>query len=508
MAIVNEEIVLKFYLEELDNENISFLKGRDYLKDNIRNDIEELIKADGMHEKIGIAKSLWKSLFTAGMSYIDKDRRGYDVLFKFFDDYVDFEELIFASDSFYRDHTLHCLWVYFLGEYLYRNDEYNDLFKDKDKYLKSFLTIKNDIESLEKVDDFEDILGNYQDIEKFIDKEEASRCIAALCHDLGYPLKKISQINTSIRKILPIFYIKDISEFNFTFTELEHIYIKKFIQFLSLSIGFIQKEVPVECQGVLRLNCNSINSCGLNKAFIDTAPKEERLKIKDYLTLDVNAKENLNKFLSYSRNFEEYYHGILSAFLLTKNVKAFENLNFSFGEGNNYFEHIDYSDVATKQEILRAMTEHTNDNFRIREISSNVELLSIIDELEEFSRISRANKNREYVEQYCKTDLYFKDGWLNINLIFDNDNIGEFKPELAFKFRCKRFLDLIDIQNLSENLKIRIKFTVKMQEDREYILEMGREYANIIIDNNEVIIPDYLNSYEYCTKKQYMNRKK
>ena len=32
----------------------------------------------------------------------------------------DVEELIFASDSFYRDHTLHCIWVYFLGEYLKR----------------------------------------------------------------------------------------------------------------------------------------------------------------------------------------------------------------------------------------------------------------------------------------------------------------------------------------------------------------------------------------------------
>lgn len=351
MAIVNEEIVLSFYLEELDKDKISFLKGRDYLKENIKGDIKELIISEGMHDKINVAKSLWKNLFTAAMSYIEK-----------------------------------------------------------------------------------------------------------------------------------------------------------FIQFLSLSIGFIQKEVPAECQGVLRLNCDSISNCGLNKPFIDTASKEEVIKIKDYLTLDINAKENISRFLSYSRNFEEYYHGILSAFLLTKNIKAFENLSFSFGDGNNYFEHINYSDVATKQEILRAMTEHTNDNFRIKEISSNVELLSIIDELEEFSRISRANKNREYVEQYCKTDLFFKDGWFNVNLIFDNENIGEFNPELAFKFRCKRFLDLIDIENLSENLKIRIKFVVDMQEKSEYVLEMEKGYANIIINNEEVIIPEYLDSYQYCTKKQYMKR--
>ncbi|MHA1211837.1 MAG: hypothetical protein ACTSSH_05180, partial [Candidatus Heimdallarchaeota archaeon] len=44
-------------------------------------------------------------------------------LFKYFKEFVEFEELIFASDSFYRDHTLHCLWVYFLGEYLFNNDK-------------------------------------------------------------------------------------------------------------------------------------------------------------------------------------------------------------------------------------------------------------------------------------------------------------------------------------------------------------------------------------------------
>lgn len=58
MAIVNEEIVLNFYLEELDNERISFLKGRDYLKESIKSDIHELINAEGMHDKINVAKSL------------------------------------------------------------------------------------------------------------------------------------------------------------------------------------------------------------------------------------------------------------------------------------------------------------------------------------------------------------------------------------------------------------------------------------------------------------------
>lgn len=51
-------------------------------------------------------------------------------MFDFFDRFVEFEELIFASDSFYRDHTLHSLWVYFLGEFLFNHPEFKSIFAD------------------------------------------------------------------------------------------------------------------------------------------------------------------------------------------------------------------------------------------------------------------------------------------------------------------------------------------------------------------------------------------
>jgi len=45
---------------------------------------------------------LWKVLFEAAMEYIDPNKQRYDDLFKYFDEFVKFEELIFASDSFVR----------------------------------------------------------------------------------------------------------------------------------------------------------------------------------------------------------------------------------------------------------------------------------------------------------------------------------------------------------------------------------------------------------------------
>ncbi len=43
---------------------------------------------------------MWKVLFEAEMEYIDPNKQRYDDLFKYFDEFVKFEELIFASDSF------------------------------------------------------------------------------------------------------------------------------------------------------------------------------------------------------------------------------------------------------------------------------------------------------------------------------------------------------------------------------------------------------------------------
>ena len=129
---VNEKTVMQFYLEQIDADHITFLKEKAELKTKIRAYVEQLLHEDKMNNKISIACNLWKALFEAAMTSINPDKSGYDKLFKYFDAYVEFEELIFASDSFYRDHTLHCIWVYFLGEYLKRKEEFHDLFLDSE----------------------------------------------------------------------------------------------------------------------------------------------------------------------------------------------------------------------------------------------------------------------------------------------------------------------------------------------------------------------------------------
>ena len=222
----------------MEKDKIQFLVGKPEAKKCIVEGIEELKKSEDLHSKILSAKKLWKILFEVSMSYIDPDKKGYDVLFEYFDDFVEFEELIFASDKFYRDHTLHSLWVYFLGEYLYNNKEFKILFggfnqniRDSALLYDSFEPIKNN----RMIREFYSFLGN---VKKIMLLDDSIRCVTALSHDLGYPLKIINKINTSIRKILPHFSITKFGEFDFQFESVQQFYIQNLLEILSYEITY------------------------------------------------------------------------------------------------------------------------------------------------------------------------------------------------------------------------------------------------------------------------------
>lgn len=68
MDYINEKVVLNFYLEQVDKNNIVFLEGRDDFKEKIKEIITNLRDADDMHDKIQLAKNLWKNLFKGSYS--------------------------------------------------------------------------------------------------------------------------------------------------------------------------------------------------------------------------------------------------------------------------------------------------------------------------------------------------------------------------------------------------------------------------------------------------------
>ena len=510
---VDEKTVMRFYLEQIDADQIEFLKEKEEQKVQIRTYIEQLLTEDKMNNKISIACKLWKVLFEAAMTSINPDKSGYDKLFKYFDAYVEFEELIFASDSFYRDHTLHCIWVYLLGEYLKRKEEFKELFQDSENDLRM-------INLMDELFQFSELVSNHKEqyqqfktikgmVEGIYNKDESLRCIAALTHDLGYPLKKIEKINKSIKKVLPFFSVNDFDDFSFEYGNIQQEFAKKFIDFISrqtsVNLGFgLEDEKQMETFKRILITDESGSPVSVNHEAWEALTKEERDACLSAMHYSHSFFAPLSSQFGYWNDFEDYRHGIMSAFLLCKNVRAFQNIDYDVIKNDfRYNNPKELETIMAVNHILTSITNHTSEQFQITSLEIG-SFLTFVDELEEFSRISRASQNREYIEEFCDTALYMEDGWLNIDFEFNNSNLDNLDPEISFKGRCKRFLSLFDIRNLSPNLKLRVRCIGKLPTDQNtYCLEIAKNHADVMINGESQNIPKYLKATQFYTKEEY-----
>ncbi|MBE5961952.1 MAG: hypothetical protein E7256_11340 [Lachnospiraceae bacterium] len=501
-AILNETVVMNFFLEEMEEDKISFLRGRKGHQEKIKALIPQMIASPGMNEKIQTASLLWKALFEAAMTHIDSNKKGYSQFFQFFDAYVEFEELIFASDSFYRDHTLHCLWVFFLGEYIRRHDEFAPLFKDMAQSYDTGAVLDQLFVRLGITHCFDDFYRLYHNLTVYKEKEDAIRCISALTHDLGYPIKKFAKINKSIKRVLPFFSIGDYKEFSFEYTSIQQHYITNFINFIS-------SDIFCNPQGTAELNFFSDlltfdgqKVTGLNLEAVDALTKEQIELLKNNLKMPLQFIQSEAKTLAFTSDFQNYEHGIMSAFLLAKNLEAFQNIQYVAGE--NFSKHTpNYADFMAKQNILQSIALHTNETQRIASIDGFT-YLTLVDELEEFSRISRASQSREFVTEFCTSQIYMEDGWLCVDFTFDNETLENLDPERAFKGRCKRFLTLFDIKNMAPSLKIRLRCISELKgKEAIYQLTISHKYADIQINGISESIPRYLKSNEFYPTEEY-----
>lgn len=511
---IDEKTVMQFYLERIDRDEIVFLKGKDSLKGDIKNALEKLCEESKMNSKVQLAIVLWKKLFEAAMSYISSNKKGYDKIFKYFDSYVEFEELIFASDSFYRDHTLHCLWVYFLGEYLHNNPGFSELYRATVENDENHLLMEKLTDSLQIIDGddgkkFKAVMSLSKEVDNLSD---SVRCIAALTHDLGYPLKKIEKINKAMNKVLPYFAIHNFDNFSFEYENIQQEFVNQFIDFISRrSIVYLETRSDISQEQKVLLNkifgIGTFSPSEVNAILAElekTLSDEEKTLIKGTFDVVTLFHTPFNQKASYYNDFEAYQHGIMSAFLLMKNLQVFQDIDYS---RQDWLIPIPDAKTLALHTILSSISNHTSDSFQIQHIDEN-SFLTFVDELEEFSRISRASQNREYVEEFCDTALYMEDGWLNVVFEFNNTNLDNLNPEISFKGRCKRFLSLFDIPNLDKYLKIRVTIVGKLPTDQnEYVLEIANKYADIRINGESKDIPKYLKSTQFFTKEEYAQMK-
>jgi len=510
MGTVNEKVVLDFYLKLAEQDDIDFLKNKEELKRDIIQQIIMLRDSNTIHHKIEVAKRLWKMLFEAAMGHIEPDKRGYDDLFEFFDVYVDFEELIFASDSFYRDHTIHCLWVYFLGEYLYKNKQFSFIIKDMFEEARFIARLKNKMEGLNMPQVFGRTLNTISELEKIVSYEDSIRCLTALTHDLGYPLKKIQKVNHCISKILPYFSISNFNEFDFNFNNTQMPFIDRFLEYISMDLRINFKVSDEEsiamAQRIFQLDENG-NAQDLKPEEIKNMSDGELKMLRKMLTPQISLLKDSGKFFRYSSDFEQHEHGIISAFLLMKVLMFFRNMKLAYSNPKDVaFGDVNLYKTFAGTIMLSAIADHTSTGYQIQSINNPSALLTFVDELEEFSRISRANQNRQFINEFCKTDIYPRDNTLHIDFVFDNLEIENLDPEKAFKGRCKKLLSLLNVRQLDKDFRIKLSCIGKLPSNNNtYCLEVSRCYANITVNGIEQDIPKYLDSRQFYTKEGYMS---
>jgi hypothetical protein len=515
MVQITENTVMDFFQDLMKKDEIQYLVGKDEEKKCLNELINKLKDVEEIHDKILIAKDLWKALFEAAMVYIDPDKQGYDELFNYFDEFVSFEEVIYGADDYYRDHTLHSLWVYFLGEYIFNRPEYEFLLINFNQKFRQAALISKYYKALEKPAIFGELCAILDRVAGILNYDDAMRCVISLTHDLGYPLRKIEKINTAIGKVLPFFSISSFGEFSFQFETIQQFYIENLLELLSFRISFEVDigDISFEERQLILGTINKINQItailfnleepdeemfnDLKNTLSEAGEKEDDLLRRIYTARAVMNKE-VSTILRFSNDFEHYQHGIMSSYLLMKSLNAFSNIRISYSNPSEIsVENMDIARINSKLYILRAMADHTSPGFQISDFLEHSDVLILIDDIEEFSRISRANQYRQFVNEFCKTDLNVKDGWLLIDNIFEDETVVGLDPEIHFRDKCKKFMRIFEIRNLADHIKIRFRCIGKLPTNNNiYELKLQNSMVSISINNEPQVLSEYLKTKE------------
>jgi len=373
--------LLDGYRQRVEHGEIQFLpkgsRNQSEVLDLIRPLLASLKEAEGKlgglsdnldwHETHVQGRSLWEKLVGYALQGIDPEAKGDSELFEFAKATADFEDLLYGMSRYYRDHTLHSLWVYFLGEYILR-DHLLDVYRDLDWYVHN--SILSDPSSYPSK-----LMGVAKDKEKELltnanKKKDAVWCLTALCHDLGYSLSQLQGLNESVEKVLKYFDLPSFTRIGYSF-EVEHQYLAS--QFLDLTVGEIWI-VP-----------STDNKEALIKNFRNDA---------DYWRL--------------CRALEKRQHGAYSSFIIYKLLDIFADVWMRDPAEPWGLDDAEAVDNLIRGNILFAIAQHEFEFAHLSTMGTLADILVLADELEEFSRFGRQLLARKYNDTMADVSISFK----------------------------------------------------------------------------------------------------
>lgn len=344
-------------IHNFENEliNLSFIRSADHaeIKDNLANlvayrKLRGKYRPNNRYTRTTSASWLWQYLFKNSLSYITPNMRGCNELIDYYRQYTHYENILFAVDENHRDHVIHSIWVMLIGFYLLKHHRPFHEFEHSPV--------------LDCIPDFQDVPNGLHDTLESLNKYvPALWILISLTHDLGYPIEKTRMANEEMAKMIGNFGFLTQTRFSYQFTVLQQTAIDELLNTLSSNLVWVTD---------------------------------------DKYRLGVNSGQRLD----YAKSFERLDHGIMSSYLLQKNLDFICEL-MSTSEIPEYL----FSDEedAVKQAFiivwLSAIADHTNFFTYWDEFNSMSALLFLSDELDEFSRYSRRKSTDTWTTVKCST---------------------------------------------------------------------------------------------------------
>ncbi len=282
-----------------------------------------------------------KNAIEDGESVRKLNAYGIEELYSYFNEFTNFESVLYGADKYYRDHVQHPLYVWLIGLQILGNFVDNFAFR-----------VAGDI----NITTSPHASSNYSEEQqtKELKKPEVSSAeigamwtIVALTHDLGYPLEKVDLINSQMQKMLEKFGKVDFKPSEFSIGHQHSYLVKHLLTILSSSLTF---------------------------------QKNEQNDGRNFIT-SVRPKY----FTKYSKSWEVFDHGMISSLILLRSLTYFLETDINVDNGKNLkFE--DARQFAIRSEMLHAIASHTTP--KVYHILANnlAFILMLCDDLHEWNR--------------------------------------------------------------------------------------------------------------------------
>jgi len=392
---------------------------------------------------------LWTDLMRAAIVAIDPNAKGHSALLDYLDAATKFEDLLYGLEEFYRDHTLHSLWVYLIGiKLMGEKGGLEPMAKNLNWY------VYNEVRKGE----YSEPVAAWAHLEKLCLNEEVQKnkdaiwCVMALCHDLGYSLAKLDKLNEKVQAVLEYYDVSDFRHVGYTL-DLEHQYlVTQCLDLMAMEVYITpgddcpeepkndadkkaHRRVLARIKKVKDNRPHKPEQClernTLRKLFLgddennDAAQqKDDASKAVDDLARGVYDNVLIKCFrddASYWRlckALERKEHGVLSAYLLYKTMGLFADTSVRSPAEGWGLEDDEVVDNIIRGDILFAIAQHEFAFAHIDQMSSLAEILILCDELEEFTRLGRQLQSRKYHDTTA-------DAWVCVELGPETDTEEE-----------------------------------------------------------------------------------